>query len=136
MSTRRYRADPAALGDALAFVAAFGDAAALARADALRLRLATEELFANTVEHGRARATSVELSLRADAGEVHLHFADDGDAFDPVEAATRPDDPAPPARVGGVGLKLVQRLASRWRYRREDGWNRIELTLARARAAE
>jgi anti-sigma regulatory factor (Ser/Thr protein kinase) len=56
-----------------------------------------------------------------------LHLDDDGPAFDPT--IDRDFDGPNRDRGGGVGLELVRNWAREFSYRREDGRNRVTLTL-------
>jgi anti-sigma regulatory factor (Ser/Thr protein kinase) len=101
--------------------------------------LVFEEVVANIVRHGAGaadgaparRAVEVWVSFEAANGALVLTFEDDGAAFDP---RTLPD-PQPArsledASVGGRGLMLVRRAASRIDYTRlSEGRNQLKLTL-------
>ena len=134
---RQFRARMSGLDEALAFAEAFVTANGIAPGDALRLSLIIEELFTNTVEHGHGGGSDslVGLALAADDTRVWLDYEDAAAAFDPVQwlAATAGGADAPPdeARVGGLGLRLVARLAASMAYTREDGRNRLRLVLVR-----
>jgi anti-sigma regulatory factor (Ser/Thr protein kinase) len=94
-----------------------------------RLRLATEELFLNTVTHGHGGDTDapVEVTVGVDGERVLLTYVDTGPPFDPFAVVERPDPAASlEARsVGGLGVFLVTALAARCHYARVDGRNRI-----------
>lgn len=101
-----------------------------------RIQLACEEWFVNVVKHGfggAAADSSVPPRITASfkltsPGEVMIRLADNAPPFNPD------DHPAPdlslPAEqrpIGGLGVYLILKLASRHRYERVDGRN--ELTL-------
>jgi anti-sigma regulatory factor (Ser/Thr protein kinase) len=124
-----------------AFIESFCARHGIARATMLRLTLMAEELFTNAVEHahdGGADAP-IRLGLACATGEVTLFYEEAAPPFD-VLSRTRenPPDfdlPVDERPVGGLGIHLVDQLADSARYAREDGCNRLWLTL-RLRAAE
>jgi serine/threonine-protein kinase RsbW len=86
-----------------------------------RLQVIFEEIVSNTVRHGFTRGSgqSIHVVIERQAGAIALSFEDDGAPFDPSSA------PAPEAfssiesaRVGGLGIPLVQRLAKTLQYER------------------
>jgi serine/threonine-protein kinase RsbW/sigma-B regulation protein RsbU (phosphoserine phosphatase) len=125
------------LAEATAFVESFCESHGLARADALRLTLVLEELFTNTVRHGHGGNCDapVRIALSAAPGHVDLEYEDTAPPFDPVahlasmacELEAAPDD----RPVGRVGIALVLQMAVRARYVRDDGRNRLYLTIPR-----
>lgn len=100
-----------------------------------RLVLVAEELFLNAIRHGgagEAEHASVQVELNCTGVEVELLFADAGIAYDPFD---RVSDTTllrvlAERREGGLGVVLVQGLAVRHEYRREQGRNLIRLWLA------
>lgn len=123
---------------ALAFVEACCARHGVARADTLRLVLVVEELFTNTVVHGHgggaASPVHIEVAVAPDC--ITLRHEDGAPPFDPLhhlqQARTNLDAPPDERSVGGVGLTLVARLAERFDYAREEGFNRLLLVLRRA----
>jgi anti-sigma regulatory factor (Ser/Thr protein kinase) len=100
-----------------------------------RAELLLEELVTNVVQHGGVADPAAQLSLLATLGpdrSCHLVFEDPGAPFDPVEAAV----PARPscleeARIGGLGLVLLQRMARDLMHERlPEGRNRLSFRLA------
>ena len=98
-----------------------------------RIDVVLEELVSNVVRHSR-RASVILLAAAWAAGELELEISDDGEPFDPVAAP----DPAPfteleEARLGGLGIHLVRRLATTLDYARIAGAprdrNRVRVTL-------
>lgn len=133
---RLYRARMSSLDEALGFVEAFCGANGVVRDDMLRLRLIVEELFTNSVEHGHGGDcdSPIAVALAAAADAVRLDYADEAAPFDPLQHLQAEGDAAaasPSARVGGLGLRLVTRLAASVDYAREDGRNRLRLVLVR-----
>lgn len=86
-----------------------------------RLEVVFEELVANIILHAEARpgARAVYAEAIADRTSATLMVADDGPEFDPTAA---PAAPAPvsldEARIGGIGLRLVRRMADELVYDR------------------
>jgi serine/threonine-protein kinase RsbW len=125
---------------ALAFLEAFCGSRGVAHDDMLRLVLVAEELFTNAVEHGYADGAGdagalVRLELAHEPGRLQLFVEDSAPAFDPLAQARRGasglDEADVEARpVGGLGLVLVEQLAAEARYAREQGCNRLWITLA------
>jgi anti-sigma regulatory factor (Ser/Thr protein kinase) len=138
MDERCFVAQPAGIGEATAFVEACCARSGVARDDALRLALITEELFTNTVMHGHGGGSdaTVRITLRIEDSEMLLDYSDEAAAFDPLartDDALAPLDADPDARKpGGLGVLLVVQLASRIRYERVDGRNCLSVALARA----
>ena len=126
----------ASLDDAAAFVAAFCARRAIARAVELKLVLVLEELITNTIEHGFGGECEAPIRVAlwvSDAG-IEVSYEDAAPPFDPLAhaaggqaaiQATLDDRP-----VGGLGIRLVDQLASAARYAREHDRNRLWLTLS------
>lgn len=108
-----------------------------------RLEVCLNELLANVIEHGGARAPSlpVRLDLRSGSapdphpadgrasgdalqGEATLTLRDGGTPFDPA-SHTPAGAPArlADARPGGLGLVMVRQLSDAFSYRRERDQN-------------
>lgn len=121
---------------ALAFVEAFCARHGVAHDDALRLALVAEELFTNAVEHGHAGGADAPIciALAHEPGRLVLFVEDSAPAFDPFAqdraAAADLDADLDARRPGGLGLVIVRQLASELRYAREQGCNRVWVTLA------
>jgi serine/threonine-protein kinase RsbW len=129
--TRTFRARHQECSDAAAFVDA-----ALAGMDArliMRLRLAVEELFINTVVHGHGGDSDapVEVTVRIAGDRVVLEYTDTAPPFNPFEGVERPD-PATPVEardVGHLGVFLITELAERCDYARVGTRNCITVEL-------
>lgn len=96
-----------------------------------QVRLVVEELLMNIISHGSdgQHRPRIRLQLAQDDNLLRLEIADDGIAFDPLQALP-PDleadlDDRP---IGGLGVHLVRQLSDNVAYRRVDGWNRLEVT--------
>jgi serine/threonine-protein kinase RsbW len=97
------------------------------------VELAFEEIGMNIIRHGRPRS-DVEVTLLFGGDEVLLTFEDDGIAFDPL-AHPDPDVPATleRAKIGGLGVFLVKKLAARFEYdRTPQQRNRVTIAIAAA----
>lgn len=94
--------------------------------ECLRLQLLAEELFINTVDHGRPDAECSCVSLRVIRNKegIVMQYEDRGIAFDPSSA---PLPKATPEQPGGMGLRLIRGLTREVRYRREGDRNIVEL---------
>lgn len=127
-----------ALAKGQARLVAFLRDAGLPSALASRAELILEEVAVNVIHHGFADAASRDaavITLEATAlppGGCILVFEDPGRPFDPTQAIL----PAPArnlaeAKIGGLGLPLIRRLASSVAYARLEpqGINRFTVTL-------
>jgi serine/threonine-protein kinase RsbW len=133
--TRIFRARLAETSDVSAFVVS-----AVAGMDerlVMRLRLAVEELFVNTVTHGHGGDSdaSVDVTVRVDDDRVVLVYEDAAPPFDPFARVERPDAAATvEARdIGRLGLFLVTQVAAQCRYERIGERNRVTVELPAAR---
>ncbi|HKD47098.1 MAG TPA: ATP-binding protein [Rhizomicrobium sp.] len=86
-----------------------------------RLEVLFEELVSNTIRHGFAKhsAQSIHVQVKRTPGAVELTFEDDGVPFNLLEA--QPPEPftsIETARVGGLGIPLIVKMASALRYER------------------
>ena len=95
--------------------------------------LVFEEMFTNIVRHahgGHGEQQQIVVRMSSDGRDLLLEFEDDGPEFDPTRAAA-PVAPASiaEARVGGLGIALVRKVASRMRYARHAGRNALSISL-------
>lgn len=125
-----------ALGALLEAVATHTQTLGVEHAVELRLRLILEELFLNTVHYGDDGAGHVHVTLTLDAHELRLVYEDGGVPHDPFAAVDRGvlEETADTRRVGGLGVLLIEGLASRRHYQRVGDRNRIELAFTRPSA--
>jgi serine/threonine-protein kinase RsbW len=109
-----------------AFLDAFCAAEGIARERGLRLNLALEELFVNTVKHGHRGECDVPVwvTLEAQPGAVRLTYEDSAPPFNPYGYLPKARD------VGGLGVLLARGIAESGEYAYLFGRNRTRLTLA------
>jgi anti-sigma regulatory factor (Ser/Thr protein kinase) len=129
--TRTFRARLDAGTDVSAFVES-----AIAGMEArlvMRLRLAVEELFVNTVTHGHGGDSDapVDVTIRIAADRIVLHYIDTAPPFNPFEGIEWPDASAPveARQVGRLGVFLITQLAERCDYARAGDRNHITVEL-------
>jgi anti-sigma regulatory factor (Ser/Thr protein kinase) len=127
------------LGELLAFVERACALAALDAHVAFDVRLATEEVVTNVIEHGYAGAETpgpISLRFHRDPRQVVVTIDDLAPPFDP--ATVRPADPSAPLekrRIGGLGWHFVTRVMDEVRHEhRHPRGNR--LTLVKRLAAD
>ena len=100
-----------------------------------RLEVVFEELVSNIVRHGFAPGSDQSIAVRVVArpGAIQLTFEDDGAPFDPLAA--------PPAerltsletaRLGGLGLPLVRKMAAELAYEPIASGNRLTVSITTA----
>lgn len=83
-----------------------------------RIEVILEEIVSNVVRHGEG-VTAMTLLVDCRESEVNLALEDDGAAFDPVKApAPTPFVTLAEAKMGGLGIDLVKKLARELRYER------------------
>ena len=108
--------------------------AGIAHALAQDVRLVSEEVVCNAIQHGcrpgRQHEVIVDITIRDD--RVILCFHDDGDPFDPL-AQPPPDlDCDIGVRtIGGLGVHLICTLADEITYTRESHRNVLRVVLLR-----
>ena len=99
----------------------------------MRLRLAVEELFVNTVTHGYGSDSDapVEVTVRIDGDRIVLIYEDAAPPFDPF-AKVEPPDPAASLEsrsVGRLGVFLITQVAERCHYARAGERNCVTVEL-------
>ncbi len=99
-----------------------------------RLELVLEEALMNRVWHAwpQGGEHGIELELRVESDAVVLVLEDDGVAFDPTAAPTRPAPSSlAEARPGGLGLELSRKAVRSMRYERIGDRNHWQVDIAR-----
>lgn len=131
--------DIAAVAAALPALQGFAVRHGLAPRLANRLEVVFEELASNVIRHGftPGAGQSLHVVLGVNDRRLQLVFEDDGPAFDPLaRPAPAPLSDLGSAPEGGLGIALVQRVASRFVRedppRRPGMINRIVVELPRA----
>lgn len=133
---RRFPARMDSMQEIRKFVEEAGTQAGLRREDALKLLLIVEELFTNTVMHGYGGDSDAPVWIGLDpvpAG-VRLGYEDEAPAHDPLSSFTpmKTSVMLNEQPVGGLGVKLIRKLATDISYRRERDRNCIQLTFTGA----
>ena len=97
---------------------------------AFKINVALEELLMNTISYGFTDSNPHEIvvTIAKDEDAVAIEIDDDGQAFDPLQAAA-PDLDAPieDRRIGGLGIHFVKTMMDTVEYRRADGHNHVTL---------
>lgn len=115
------------------YVLRVADHAGVGEGAGLRLRLAVEELAANTIVHGYGQRCGWLVLLGYGRGAAGVQLRDTAVAFDPASAA-RPaglDRPVRERPIGGLGIHLALSSVEEYRYERVDGENRSTLVVRR-----
>jgi len=118
-----------------AFLEAFCAEAGLERRACLRLNLALEELFTNSVRHGHRGDCDapVWVTLAQAPDSVRVDYEDSAPPFNPY--AHLPEDPPDTTielrKIGGLGMLLTKELAATRDYAYVFGRNRIRLCFRR-----
>ena len=96
-----------------------------------KVKLVSEELGLNIIDHGYGNDESQELEFRLIAGEesVTIEFIDEARAFDPLTETPIPNTDAgiEERQVGGLGVYLVREMMDEVKYVREGNRNRVTL---------
>jgi len=125
------RANPRSLRRVRRFVAAFGAARGIGRAEQARIAILIEELLTNLMKYGhrhRARPRHVTVGLALAGQRLAIEFSDDGPAFDPSTGAPSSLEAPPEERpVGQLGLHLIRGLADEMQYSRTAGRNALSI---------
>lgn len=112
-------------------VGAFCAEHGLAEEVSFEVHLALDELLTNTIDYGYDNDNEhrIDLLLRLQGDTLTVEIADDGRAFDPLQAA-EPDMGASlqDRARGGLGIYLVRKMMDSVAYRRQDGRNIVTLT--------
>lgn len=110
----------------------FGAARGIAPEQSLRFGLALDELITNIISHGFAGRSGGTIRLIVEHSErvLKAELIDDGPPFDPLQAEVdAPTGDIEHRRVGGLGLALVKASMDRLGYRRDGGFNRVNMEM-------
>ena len=127
-------AKPASLGAVRTFVREGAMDAGLPEERIGELDLVIDELIMNVCTHGYSMDMPGDVTVTYTVpapGELRVEVADQGVAFNPLEA--EPPDLASSLEarpIGGLGIYLVKSLATSLTYRREQGWNRLTIGIS------
>ncbi len=92
------------------------------------LKLVSEELLANIINHGydsHANET-IDIELAVDDGSVRITFIDSASAFNPLERKS--PDVLNDLSEGGMGILLVKSLTDDQHYKRDNNQNVFTVT--------
>lgn len=131
MPARRFGRSYQSLEGIFAFVAEFLAGHGLPETMSFDLDLVIEELFTNMVKYSPGGAAEVEIGLERRDGAVEVVLRDfEVERFDPAGAdETEADRALAERRPGGLGLRLVRRIAESVRYDYRDRTSTITLTV-------
>lgn len=98
----------------------------------MNVNLVLDEIVSNVIKYGQASdaADAIGVSLALDGGVLTIDIADDGIAFNPIDA--KPPDldlPITERPVGGLGIHIVKALTETIDYRRDHDRNRLTMTM-------
>jgi len=129
---RRFAARMDSMAEIRRYVEEAGETAGLRREESLKLLLIVEELFTNTVMHGYGAESDwpVWIALEPVPGGLALSYEDEAPPHDPLSSFTpmKTSVLLNEQPIGGLGVKLIRKLASDLSYSRERERNWIRLT--------
>lgn len=127
------------ISSAAARIGAFCAEHGLAPGICFGVTLAVDELITDTIGYGYddSGEHSIDLVLRIEGDALTVEIADDGGAFDPLQAQ-RPELGASlqDRARGGLGIYLARKTMDSVAYRRQDGRNVVTLTKHATMAGE
>ena len=97
---------------------------------AYAIRLATEELGTNIIEHGYEDQDTHRIGITLDLSRpATLTLVDDGKKFNPLTDAPAVDldDAIEERPIGGLGLRMIQSMGMPLKYRRENDRNILQV---------
>ena len=95
-----------------------------------KVNLALEEIVINVMNYGHEDGLhEIDISLISDEESLTIEVVDDGQPFDPLNDAPKPnvDAELEDRNIGGLGIHLVCKMMDDVRYRREEGKNHLTL---------
>lgn len=98
----------------------------------LRFGLALDELITNIISYGLAGREDgvIRLTIEHRDGVLRAELVDDGPPFDPLNAdIEEPTGDIEERRIGGLGIALVKASMDRLGYRRDGGFNRLNMEM-------
>ena len=127
------RADLSKLEDVLDRIESFGASQRWSDGLQFQVRLVLEEYIVNIISHGSKSQVVPELKIMLTQTSVQLELmvADNGMAFDPLQAAHPNLDMSLDERaIGGLGVHLMRQMMDQFTYQRDGEWNRLLSTKA------
>ena len=124
------------ISSAAARIDAFCAAHGLSPGIRFDVTLAVDELVTNTIGYGYddGGEHSIDVVLHIEGDTLTVEIADDGRAFDPLQAPEPDLGASVEDRArGGLGIYLVRKTMDGVTYRRQDGRNVVTLTKRTAR---
>ena len=112
---------------------AFAKAHQIKRSIVRKLQVVLDELLSNVIRYGCTHlpeSTTIEIKLLRQAHRLLIQLRDPGKPFDPfdvpepdlsLEAEERP--------IGGLGVHMVRKIVSSYRYQRLGDWNQTDLEM-------
>ena len=94
--------------------------------EAKQALLACDEAFSNIVSYSGAK--NAFFACRREGEELTVRFRDDGVRFDPFAENAAPEKDFDELDSGGMGIRLIRQIASRYAWTYENGNNVLELT--------
>jgi len=110
----------------------FGAELGIPPEQSLRFGLALDELITNIISHGLVDREdgTIRLSIEHRDGVLSAELVDDGPPFDPLQAEIEaPAGDIEERRIGGLGIALVKASMDRLGYRRDGGFNRLNMEM-------
>jgi anti-sigma regulatory factor (Ser/Thr protein kinase) len=117
---------------------AFAEQFEISAAAGYRVRLSIEEMATNILKYAYNDAAphTIRLRLEMEPDHVNLLLEDDGQPFDPLETV-EPNTALPleERSIGGLGIHLIRKFASKMQYERRNDRNRLSIWINRTAAA-
>lgn len=105
----------------------------ISRSSLRKLQVVLDELLSNIVRYGcihLPEQTQIEIRLLRQGHRLLIQLRDPGQPFDPFEAR-EPDLTlaAEDRPIGGLGIHMVRKIVTSYRYRRLGDWNQTDLEM-------
>lgn len=111
-----------------AFAALYG----IEPAKVFQVNLVVDELLTNVIAYGYPQNGEhrIEVTLELQQGQLIVTIVDDGQAFNPILEAPEVelDATVEERKVGGLGLHFMRTMMDALDYRRQDGYNKLQMT--------
>jgi serine/threonine-protein kinase RsbW len=110
----------------------FGVRNGIPQQQVLRFALALDELITNIISHGLSNCSSstIKLIVEQRDGALSAELMDNGPPFDPFAAEVEaPTGDIEHRRIGGLGIALVKNAMDRFGYKRDGGFNRVNVEM-------